>query len=124
MFFSAPGSGPAARNGLFAGTGIHPPGKTTAMPAMDARNMTVRELHATPVYGQNIRLTGRLDRFPGTNRYCFADDTGEINARISKQVLGDPSLFRTSKVVIRGELKRTLSGRHVIRARSIRMLYS
>ncbi|NLC24413.1 MAG: NirD/YgiW/YdeI family stress tolerance protein [Oxalobacter sp.] len=97
--------------------------RIAAMPAMTATEKTVKGLLETPAYGQHVRLTGKLVGCPGTRRYLFADDTGEIATRIRRPVSGNMALLKNQKIVIKGELKRMVSGEHVLSVQTLRLPY-
>lgn len=87
------------------------------------REETVKNLLEKPLYGEIVKLTGKMETFLGGNRYLFSDETGSIAVRVSLRVFGETSLFRTSRIVIRGDLKPTLSGNPILRARRLHVLH-
>lgn len=87
------------------------------------REETVKNLLEKPLYGEIVKLTGKMETFLGGNRYLFSDETGRIAVRVSLRVFGETSLFRTSRIVIRGDLKQTPSGNPILRARRLHVLH-
>lgn len=87
------------------------------------RHETVKNLLEKPQYGETVKLTGKIETFLGGNRYLFSDETGRIAVRVSLRVLGETALFKTSRIAILGDLKRTLSGSHILRAQYLKVLY-
>ncbi|MCM1512651.1 MAG: NirD/YgiW/YdeI family stress tolerance protein [Oxalobacter formigenes] len=84
---------------------------------------TVKNLLEKPLYGEIFRLTGKIEASLGGNHYLFSDGTGRITIRISPRVFGETSLFRTSRIAIRCDLKKTHSGLPILRTRRLRVLY-
>ena len=87
------------------------------------QKQTVKKLLEKPPYGETVRLTGKIEAFLGGNRYLFTDGTGRMAIRVSLRVFGETALFKTSQIVILGDLKRTLSGHHILRTQSLQVLY-
>ncbi|MCM1129583.1 MAG: NirD/YgiW/YdeI family stress tolerance protein [Alistipes senegalensis] len=110
-----------------------PPAKNTFTPSANPsgkvkrmepeQEKTVKSLLEKPPYGEIFRLTGKIEAFLGGNRYLFSDGTGRIAIRISLRVFGETSLFKTSRIAIRGDLKQTHSGHPILRTRRLRVLY-
>lgn len=99
------------------------PSNPTIQVEQKEQEQTVKNLLEKPPYGKTVRLTGKIEAFLGGNRYLFSDGTGRMAIRVSLQVFGETALFKTSQIMILGDLKRTFSGSHILRTQHLRVLY-
>lgn len=99
------------------------PSDATTQIRQPEQKQTVKNLLEKPLYGTIVRLTGKIEAFLGGNRYLFSDGTGHMAIRVSLQVFGETALFKTSQIVILGDLKRTFSGSHILRTQHLQVLY-